>query len=63
MGPSSGETTLFSPDDGLIVTQNMQRLINIKGKGKAVPLQAWGGPGGFQEVKVPRFCDNGTGWW
>jgi hypothetical protein len=20
-------------------------------------------PGGFQEVKVPRFLDNGTGWW
>jgi len=20
-------------------------------------------PGGFQEVKVPRFRDNGTGWW
>jgi len=20
-------------------------------------------PGGFQEVKVPRFHDNGTGWW
>jgi hypothetical protein len=22
---------------------------------------AW--PRGFQEVKVPRFHDNGTGWW
>jgi len=26
-------------------------------KGKAVLLQA------FQEVKVPRFHDNSTGWW
>ena len=26
---------------------------------KAVP--EW--PRGFQEVKVPRFHDNGTGWW
>jgi hypothetical protein len=68
-----------------------------KGKGKAVPLQAWSGPEGsrklrfpdflttaqyggkvvsrsspvtglewprgFQEVKVPRFLDSGTGWW
>jgi hypothetical protein len=34
-----------------------------KGKGKAVPLQVWSGPRGFQEVKVPRFLDNGTGWW
>ena len=31
-----------------------------KGKGKSVPLQAWTGPEGFQEVKVPRFHDNGT---
>jgi hypothetical protein len=71
--------------------------VTTKGKGKAVPLQAWGGPEGcrklrfpdflttaqdggnfvslsspvtglewtrgFQEVKVPRFLDNGTGWW
>ena len=22
-----------------------------------------GWPRGFQEVKVPRFHDNGTGWW
>jgi len=32
-----------------------------KGKGKAVPLQAWTGPEGFQKVKVPRFRNNGTG--
>jgi hypothetical protein len=42
--------------------------------GKAVPLQARRGPEGsrklrflgpkeFQEVKVPTFRDNGTGWW
>jgi hypothetical protein len=30
---------------------------------KAVTLQAWSGQGGFQEVKVPRFHDKGTGWW
>ena len=32
-------------------------------KGKSVPLQARRDPTGFQEVKVPRFRDNGTGWW
>jgi len=32
-----------------------------KGKGKAVPLQAW--TGGFQKVKVPRFRGNGAGCW
>ena len=40
--------------------------IQKKAKGKAVPLQAWRDldrPRGFQEVKVPRFRDNGTGWW
>jgi hypothetical protein len=35
-------------------------IIYIKGEG---PLQVWSGPRGFQEVKVPRFHDNGTGWW
>jgi hypothetical protein len=29
---------------------------------KAVPLQACEWPRGFQEVKVLRFHDNGTGW-
>ena len=35
-------------------------------KGKAVPLQAQRdpeGPRGTQEVNVPKFRDNGTGWW
>jgi hypothetical protein len=32
-----------------------------KEKGQAGPLLEW--PRGFQEVKVPRFHDNGTGWW
>jgi hypothetical protein len=31
----------------------------VKGKGKAVPDR----PRRFQEVKVPRFHKNGTGWW
>ena len=30
---------------------------------KTVPLQAWTDPELFQEVKVPRFRDNGTEWW
>jgi hypothetical protein len=39
-------------------------IIVSKGKGKAVSTVTgleW--PRGFQEVKVPRFHDNGTGWW
>jgi len=35
----------------------------VKGKGKAVLLQAWSGPEGSRKLKVPRFHDNGTGWW
>jgi hypothetical protein len=45
-----------------IFTQSVYTNIGVK-KGEAVPLQAWSGPGGLQEVKVPRLHDNGTGWW
>ena len=30
---------------------------------KSSPVTGPEGPRGFQEVKVPIFCDNGTGWW
>ena len=30
---------------------------------KSSPVTGSEGPGGFQEVKAPRFRDNGTGWW
>ena len=33
----------------------------IRGKGKTVPITGLEWPRGFQEVKVPRFRDNGTG--
>jgi hypothetical protein len=39
-------------------------FVPIKGKSKAVSTVTgleW--PRGFQEVKVPRFSDNDTGWW
>jgi hypothetical protein len=36
---------------------------NLQNNGKAVLLEALESPRGFQEVKVPRFHDNGTGWW
>jgi len=32
-------------------------------KGKASPFTGLDRPRGFQEVKVSRFRDNGTGWW
>jgi len=27
------------------------------------PITGLEWPGGFQEVRVPRFHENGTGWW
>jgi len=30
---------------------------------KIFPITGLDRPRGFQEVKVPRFRDNGTGWW
>jgi len=36
----------------------------LKGKVKVkCPVAGLEWPRGFQEVKVPRFHDNGTGWW
>jgi len=32
-------------------------------KSKSNPVTGLEWPRGFQEVKVPRFHDNGTGWW
>ena len=48
-------------DHGFLMLE--QLLIGYFDKGEAVPIQAWTVPGGFQEFKVPRFRDNGTGWW
>jgi len=31
--------------------------------GRSSPITGLDRPKGFQEVKVPRFHDNGTGWW
>jgi len=33
---------------------------SCKGKGKAVPLQAWSGAEGSRKLRFPD--DNGTGW-
>jgi len=30
---------------------------------KSSPVTGLEWPRGFQEVKIPRFHDNGTGWW
>jgi hypothetical protein len=41
---------------------NLVTYINKAGKAvSTVTGQEW--PRGFQEVKVPRFHEHGTGWW
>jgi len=35
----------------------------VKKKREISPVTGLEWPRGFQEVKVPRFRDNGTGWW
>ena len=45
------------------VTGWLMILLLFKGKGKAVPSTGLEWPREFQEVKVLRFHDNGTGWW
>jgi len=46
-----------------LIARKYKMTISSKDKGKAVPLQAWSGPGGSRKLKVPRFHYNGTGWW
>ena len=36
---------------------------SVREEVKISPVTGLEGPRGFQEVKVPRFRDNGTGWW
>jgi len=56
----TSRTTRRSESEG----RHVENCIHTrKGKGKAVPLQAWTGPEGSEEIKVPRFRDNDTGWW
>ena len=41
-------------------TQPLTEMSKGKGKNKAVPLQARSGP---EDSRMPKFRDNGTGWW
>jgi hypothetical protein len=38
------------------------KQINLR-KCKAIPIQAWTGPLGFQEIEAPRFPEVGTRRW
>jgi len=43
-----------------ITCKTMVRRAYIKGKGKAIPLQAWAGPEGSRKLKLPDFMTVGT---
>jgi len=45
------------------LTPNVPNLRNTKKIVIIMKVTGVGWPRGFQEVKVPRFHDNGTGWW
>jgi hypothetical protein len=47
-----------------ITQPSAQSLISLRYTNvKLSPVRGLEWPRGFQEVKVPRFHDNGTGWW
>jgi hypothetical protein len=46
-----------------ILLNNQRDAALSKSNGQSSPVTGLEWPRGFQEVKVPRFHDNGTGWW
>ena len=44
-------------------SRQFEPLINIKGKGKASPLQTWTGPEGSRKLRLPDFKTIGTWRW
>jgi hypothetical protein len=44
----------------IILFQIPIALLDVKGKGKAIPLQAWRGPEGSRRVRLPDFMTLGT---
>ena len=52
---------LSSEVEEVIILCIVSRRHFITAPSSAVTGLEW--PRGFQEVKVPRFHDNGTGWW
>ena len=39
----------------ILVTEFINKFVKVKGKGKAVPLQAWSGPEGSRKLRFPDF--------
>jgi hypothetical protein len=45
---------------GLTMKNYTKNTLNSKGKGKAIPLQAWRGPEGSRRLRFPDFKKIGT---
>jgi hypothetical protein len=39
---------------------NVNAMVKVKGKGKAIPLQTWTGPEVSRRLRLPDFMTNGT---
>jgi hypothetical protein len=53
----------FPPTSGPIEYVPAHASTQVDNKNKSSPVTGLEWPRKFQEVKVPRFHDNGTGWW
>jgi hypothetical protein len=66
--PGADAVVRLYPAAATAIEQSCHRQIREntavgKGKGKAVPLQAWSGPEGSRKLRFPDFKTIGTGWW
>jgi hypothetical protein len=48
-------TDIWLPSQEFLPYLNIAFFYRCKGKGKAVPLQAWSGPEGFMKFRFPDF--------
>jgi hypothetical protein len=55
-GPEGSRKLRFP--DFLKTAQDGGKVVSLSS-----PVTGLEWPRGFQEVKIPRFLDNGTGWW
>jgi len=49
--------------NSIFICSYLQNVIKVKIFKAISPITGMDRPRGFQEVKVPRFQNNGTGWW
>jgi hypothetical protein len=55
-GPEGSRKLRFQ--DFITTAQDVGKFVKLSS-----PVTGLEWPRGFQEVKIPRFLDNGTGWW